>query len=96
MTAAKPLAEWRRTTKINRDAVSTRVEPVYRHIGTVVREMRLRRGWTGESLAKKLGWTRTSIVNIENGRQRVMLHDVPRIARALGIPPRDLLPTEWR
>lgn len=96
----RPLAAWRRTTKIRTTPgpKSTKrrvIEPIYKQIGEIMREMRLRRGWNGDELGEKLGLTRASISNIENGRQRVMIHDLARIARVLGIPTRDLIPGEW-
>lgn len=91
------IAALRRSTRMPKKPIEhvIRIEAVYKHIGSIMREVRLRRGWTGEQMAGKLGWSRPTIVNIENGRQRVTLHDVPRIARALGITIRSLLPADW-
>jgi len=72
-----------------------RIEAIYRHIGDVIQEMREHYSWTQVELAEKLGWTRASISAIEAGRQRVMAHDFPRIAKALQIPVRALLPPDW-
>ena len=47
---------------------------------------------TQEALAQKATLTRTSIVNIEKGRQQILLHTVVEIAQALAIPVTDLLP----
>lgn len=47
---------------------------------------------TQERLAARVGLSRTSIVNVEAGRQRVPLHQLYRIAGALGMEPADLLP----
>lgn len=52
-------------------------------------------GWTQEDLAKKIGLTRTSVVNIEAGRQRVLLHDIEKIAGAFGSTPKHLLRGIW-
>ena len=41
-----------------------------------------------------VGLTRTSITNIEKGRQKVLLHQVYDIARALGTTPTSILPVE--
>jgi hypothetical protein len=46
---------------------------------------------TQEELAQRIGLSRTSIVNIENGNQRVLLYDVQRFAKALGVTTRTLL-----
>lgn len=48
---------------------------------------------TQEDLAQKLGITRTSVINIEKGRQQVLVHTLTDIARALGIPPTALIPS---
>jgi hypothetical protein len=34
--------------------------------------------------------------NLESNRQRVMMHDIPRLAKLLGLPVRDLLLPEWK
>src|SRR5947209_8631317 len=49
---------------------------------------------TQEDLARKLGITRTSIINIEKGRQQVLVHTLTDIARALGIPAAALIPSQ--
>lgn len=45
-----------------------------------------------EKLAELLGLTRTSVTNIERGRQPIQLHTLYAIADALGIEPTDLMP----
>jgi DNA-binding XRE family transcriptional regulator len=47
---------------------------------------------THEALAQEAALTRTAIVNIEKGRQQILLHTVVEIARALAIPVTALLP----
>jgi transcriptional regulator with XRE-family HTH domain len=51
---------------------------------------------TQEALAEKATLTRTAIVNIEKGRQQILLHTVVEIAQALAIPITDLLPDRAR
>ena len=75
---------------------STLVEPCYRHIGAHMRMLRERRGWTQDGVAYALGWTRASVSNIEAGKQRVMLHDLPRIARVFGVPAKQFIAPEFR
>lgn len=70
-----------------------RVEPVYGEIGKAIRSYRDKRGVTQADLAKATGLTRTSIVNIEQGRQRFMVHTLLDVARALRVGPEDLLST---
>jgi DNA-binding XRE family transcriptional regulator len=47
---------------------------------------------TQEDLALKVSLTRTSIINIEKGRQQLLVHTLVDIAAALGVPVTDLLP----
>jgi transcriptional regulator with XRE-family HTH domain len=49
---------------------------------------------TQEALAKKVSLTRTSIINIEKGRQQILLHNLVDIARALQVSPAELIPHE--
>lgn len=49
-------------------------------------------GMTQEKLGLLVGLSRTSITNIEKGRQHVLLHQVFAIASALKAPPEALLP----
>ena len=47
---------------------------------------------TQEDLALKVSLTRTSIINIEKGRQQLLVHTLVDIASALGVPIAELLP----
>lgn len=47
---------------------------------------------TQDQLGKAVGLTRTSVVNIEKGRQKVPLDTLYEIARALGTTVHSLLP----
>ena len=69
------------------------VDPVeyYEEAGRLV--FKARRGrLTQDELARRVALTRTSITNIEKGRQRVMLHTLAQIAEALGTTVSKLLP----
>ena len=70
-------------------------EPVYRLIGAKIEALRTALGWTQADLAKRIGLTRTSVTNIEAGRQRILLHDVEKIAVAFQMTPRVLLRGVW-
>lgn len=70
-------------------------EPIYRHIGAKVQQLRTMLDLTQEDVAKRSNLTRTSIANIEAGRQRILLHDVETIANALHTTPRALLKGLW-
>jgi transcriptional regulator with XRE-family HTH domain len=47
---------------------------------------------TQELLASKASLTRTSIINIEKGRQQILLHTLVDIANALQVSPIELIP----
>ena len=63
-------------------------EPIYVALGAVIKELRLSAGMTQRDLAEKLGLQRTSVCNIEIGRQRVLLSDLWDFAEALDVNPR--------
>lgn len=75
--------------KVEREVVSA--GPVYLAFGAVVRELRTKLGMTQEDLAAKVDLGRTSVVNIECSRQRVLLDDVFRFAQALNVKPEKLI-----
>jgi len=66
---------------------------LYRILGSRIRAARGRIGLSQSTLAKKLGMTRTSVVNIEAGRQHPPLHVVWAIAEELRTEVALLLPT---
>lgn len=63
----------------------------YEAVGRRIREARQGK-ITQEALASLVSLTRTSIVNIEQGRQQLLLHTLVQIARALKVSPIDLIP----
>jgi transcriptional regulator with XRE-family HTH domain len=67
----------------------------YTTIGTNIRTIRKARGMSQEQLAAGIGLLRTSVANIEAGRQRVPLHTLEPIAAALNVTVGALLPAEW-
>ena len=73
----------------------TEIEPCYRALGARVQMIRQTLDMSQGELAKRIGYTRTSIVNIEAGRQRVPMHQVEEIAKALATTPRNLLKGIW-
>lgn len=54
---------------------------------------RRERTMTQAALAKAVGLSRTSITNIECGRQRLLVDQLADIASALGVPVADLIPS---
>lgn len=67
-------------------------QPTYEDIGRRIRLYRESRGLTQMELAEASALTRTSIVNIERGRQRFLVHTLLDLARVLRVDPQDLLP----
>jgi transcriptional regulator with XRE-family HTH domain len=64
----------------------------YAEVGKRVRAARKARSMTQETLAGEVSVTRTSITNIEQGRQKFRLHMLAELAAALHVPPAALLP----
>ena len=65
----------------------------YRQFGQLLAETRRKKGISQELLADELGLSRTSITNIEKGRQPVQLYSLYCIARLLEVELKDLLPS---
>lgn len=57
----------------------------YRELGQRIQRARIAKGLTQEGLASAVGLTRTSVVNIEKGRQKVLAHTLVRLARSLHV-----------
>ena len=68
-------------------------QPIYQVIGKNIKQARERSGLTQEELAERVGFLRTSVANLERGRQHTPLDVLMKIADALGIEPGLLLPT---
>lgn len=71
------------------------IERIYKRLGGRIRVLRKRAGGSQEWLADRSGLVRTSIVNIEAGRQRVLFHQVKVFALALETTPKRLLRGVW-
>ena len=69
-------------------------EELYRELGRRIRLARERNseGLSQDALAKQLGISRASVVNIEAGRQRAPLHLLWQIAQLLGTDLTSLIP----
>ena len=66
--------------------------PLYSEFGERVRKHRQRLGLSQEGLGKRVRLSRTSITNIEGGRQKILLHQLFALADALEVTPQALLP----
>jgi transcriptional regulator with XRE-family HTH domain len=72
------------------------VDGIYASFGVLLKEARKRRGLSQEALARRIDLGRTSVVNLEAGHQRVQLHTLILLARALDLPVIDLIPPDPR
>src|SRR5690348_12738906 len=71
----------------------TDVSSFYRHVGARIAAVRDgERKLTQEALASLVSLSRTSIANIERGRQQLLLHHFFEISKALRVDPTELLP----
>lgn len=70
------------------------VEHIYVEIGKRISRARIALGLSQETLAVKVGLQRSSVTNIERGRQRLMVHTLFDVARALHVSLLDLLPAD--
>ena len=65
---------------------------LYLLIGQKIRELRKSRGSTQSGLAAQVQLSRTSITNIEKGRQSLLVHTLHDLAQALGTSIDQLMP----
>ena len=70
------------------------MDDFYEQFGRRVRGARLEQGLNQQALAHRVGLERSSISNVEKGRQRVQLHMLLEFAAALNVPPSQLLPQD--
>lgn len=77
-------------------ATEQKTDPIYGFIGQRVSEVRRQRNMTQEQLADAIGLQRTSITNIERGRQKMLIHTLYEIAVTLKVRVHDLLPDQER
>jgi transcriptional regulator with XRE-family HTH domain len=67
---------------------------LYEIVGRRVREARKAAKLTQEELATRVDLTRTSVTNIEKGRQKLLLHTLFDLAAEMKVPVAQLLPVE--
>jgi transcriptional regulator with XRE-family HTH domain len=70
------------------------MEPIYRDFGRRLRRARRAANITQQELGKRVGLSRTSITNIEQGNQHVGLHLLYALATAVRVSPVGLLPED--
>ncbi len=72
--------------------IPTNLQDFYSELGTRIRKARMDSQINQDVLAQQLGLTRASIVNIEKGRQRPMVHTLIEIAAILNVNFTSLIP----
>lgn len=65
---------------------------LYKEIGSNIRELRKKRGFTQQALADRMGVTRTSITNLEGGKQRPSIHFIYALCDKLSTSTYDIFP----
>jgi transcriptional regulator with XRE-family HTH domain len=68
------------------------IDPFYKHIGMTLRGAREALSMTQAELAQVVGLSRTSLTNIELGRQRILVDQLAELANALHISVSSLIP----
>lgn len=69
---------------------------LYRRLGRAVANRRAELGFTQNDVAERLGLSRASLANLENGRQRIMVHQLFSLVNALQLRSiLDLVPKTW-
>lgn len=61
-------------------------------VGERLRQLRLQKGWSQEDMGFESGLHRNYIGGIERGERNVGIVNVAKLAKALGVRPRTLLP----
>ena len=61
-------------------------------VGSRVRRLREEKGWSQEELGFRSGLHRNYIGGVERGERNVGVENIAKLAKALGVRPRDLLP----
>lgn len=66
----------------------------YKQLGEKLKKARIDANKSQESLAQILGLSRVTVVNIEKGRQKILIHNLVAAANFLEVKLSDLLPSE--
>jgi len=74
--------------------MAKKIEPFYEILGSKIQEAREEQNMTQARLGLSLNppSTRASIANIENGKQRVLVHTFVQLAKALAVDIQELMP----
>ena len=83
----------RKTSPARSTQTPERVEPINRHLGARVKQLRAERGWSLEALANASGVSRSMLSQIEREQANPTLAVTQRIARAFSMSLGDLVET---
>jgi DNA-binding XRE family transcriptional regulator len=72
--------------------IEIQTDEIYEYIGLMIKIYRKKRGLNQGELGKKIGVSRTSIINIEKGNQRIPLEKLYAMAIVLKCQVRQLIP----
>lgn len=67
-------------------------ERFYADLGAKIRARREAMGLTQAALADEIGISRTSLTNIEGGRQRLLVDQLAQLCSTLSVSPSELVP----
>jgi len=71
----------------------TSISKLFQFVGTRIRALRNSKAMRQDFLATRVGLSRTSVTNIEKGRQKILLDQLYAFAQALEVEPTSLLPS---
>jgi len=69
-----------------------KVADIKSEVGRRLRDLRERKGWSQEELGFRAELHRNYIGGIERGERNVSILNINKLAKALGVRPRELLP----
>jgi transcriptional regulator with XRE-family HTH domain len=67
------------------------VQDIQRHIGDIIRALRLKKGWSQDVFADRSGLNRAHVGEIERGESNVTIQTLKIIADTLGVKIVDLV-----
>ena len=68
--------------------------PIVKSTGALIRSKRTEAGLSMSEVARRADMLLTKLWKIEHGEYYLRAEDVPKIARAIGCDPRDILPAD--
>lgn len=64
---------------------------LHEQVGKRVKLLRKEKGWSQDALADRMGFTKSFVSKIENGKKKISLDHVDQLAHILDVSPEDLL-----